>query len=243
MNSHFQEAREAERITLEGRDNKHRRRIWLTDEEFTTTNTAFTSPWIDTNRSPDTCYINTVTQRVVPAADADKYFDSISIGVPAQIMPPADKVDTWFASSPAGPTYSSPSRPNTRDTALTSLIDDESQLSKHEMGDNLLDPPASGSAIRDLDDEHRPPPTLTDANALAPGVSNAHQSRPSISQLDTRDAFFDSVPKGPSQFSISRWNAGAPAFDPWSSARGPTPASSWHQKETPSGPSKHAVHL
>ena len=250
MDSYFQEAREAEGIPHEGRHNKHWRKIWLIDEEVITPNTAFTSPWMDTNRSLDTCYINTATQRVLQAVDADKNLDSTSIGVSARIMSPADKVDSWFASSPAGPTYSSPSRPNTRDTALTSLADDQSHPTKHEMGDRLFDPPLSGLGIKDLpfhtfiDHENQPLPALTDARILAPGSSSAHQSKSSISSVNTRDAFFDSVPKGPrSQLSNPRWNAGAPTFDPWSSARGPTPASPWHQIDTPSGPGKHELTL
>ena len=240
MNNLFEEANEAEDIPYKGKQSNHRRWTELTDEVLTTPDTIFTSS-IDTNRSPDTYFVNTVTQRALPMLNANKHPDSTSISVLTQTMSPVDKIDSWFASTPAGPGQSSTSRPSTRDTALTSLAGDNSQLSNQKAGDAFLEPTATGPSTQDSfsDEENKPPMTQMDASAEVSGPLAANQSEPSTSCLNTRDPFFDSVPKGPSQLSTSRWNARAPAFDPWSYTRGEARGSSGNKTETPFVPGEY----
>lgn len=197
-----------------------------------------------TNRSPDTFFVNTVTQTALPRINAYKYPDSTFISALTQAMSPTDKVDSWFASTPAGPSQSSTSRPNTRDTALTSLAGDQSQLSNQNTGDAFFDPTATGQRTRDLFldsfvDDPQLPTAQRDASTRIPGSLPTNQSKPSTSRLSTRDPFFDSVPKGPSQVSTSRWNARAPAFNVWNSARKQAPASPWSKTEPSVSPGKH----
>lgn len=235
MNNFYQEASEAGEIPYEGKSSKHWRKTWLTDEGLTTPGTAFTSPWMDTNKYPDTCFVNTATQT------ANKYPNSTFISALTP-MSPTDKVDSWFTSTPAGPSQSSTSRPNTRDTALTSIAGDQSQLLDRSTGSAFIDPTATGPTTQDLfqdsfvgDQSQLPTTQMEGSNSSI----NANQSKPSTPRLSMTDPFFDSVPKGPSQLSTSRWNARATAFSPWHSTRDQTPASPWNKTGTSFSPGKH----
>lgn len=246
MNNLFEEASEAGEIPYEGRKSKHWRKTRLIDEGLTTPGTVFTSsPWMNTNKSPDTCFLNTVTQAGLPRVSANTSPDSTFVNAVTQAMSTTDKVDSWFASTPAGPSQSSMSRPNTRDTALTSLTGDQSQLSNHNIEDEISDPTATGPSKQDqfldsfIDHRSQLPTAQMDESTTAPGLSNTDQSKPSTSRVGTRDPFFDGVPTGPSQLSTSRWNARAPAFDPYSSIREQAPASPWNKTETCVSPGKH----
>lgn len=200
---------------------------------------------MDTNGLSDTYSVNTVTQRALPVVNPHKNPNSTSFGVLAQTMSPADKVDSWFASTPAEPGQSSTSCPSTRDTALNHFASDQIQLSNQKAKDASFESTATDPSAQApfpdsfFDSEIRAPLMQLDASTGFPGSWAAHQSELSTPNLGIRDPFFDSVPKGPSQLSNSRWEARALAFDPWSSGRGQAPASSWNKTETPVGPGKH----
>ena len=245
MNSFCQEASEAEEIVFEGKQTEHCRKTRLTNKEVTTPGTTFTSPWMDTNISPDTCFINTVAHMTLLTMDANKQSDSSFISAFAQTMSPVDKVDSWFASTSAGPSQCSKSRPNTRETVLSSVAGDQSQLSNQKAGDASLDSCAARiskqAPLPDafLNSVHQPQIIQMDGSSEVPGLVADNESEPSTPNLGTRDPFFDTVPKGPSQLSISRWDARAPAFDPLDTTRGQPSTSSWNKTKTPCGPGKN----
>ena len=238
MKRFFQEASEAEEIPYESKQSQHWRRTRLTSQGLTTSVTTSTSPWMDTNRSPDTSFVNTVTQATLPVVQTKKDPHSTYISVLTRSMSPTDKVDSWFSSTPAGPSQSSTSRPNTRDTAMTSIAGEQSQPSNQTTGETFLGPTTTGASPQDLfldsfvDNQSQLPDAQMDANITIPGSLNTNLSRPSISGLGTTDSFFDSVPKGPSQLSTSRWNARAPTFNPWNSTRKQAPTSPCNKPET-----------
>ena len=200
---------------------------------------------MDTIRFSETYFVNTVTQRALPVVNPNKSPNSTTLGVLTQTMSPADKVDSWFAFTPAEPGQSSTSCPNTTDTALKYSASDQIQLSNPKSGDASFESTATDSSAQAsfpdsfFDSENRAPITQLDASTGFPGSWAAHQSELSTPHSGTRDPFFDSVPKGPSQLSTSRWEARALAFDPWSSARGQNAASPWNKTETTVGPGKH----
>ncbi len=242
MNNRFQQASEVEEIQYEGTPNKHWRKTRLTNEGLTTPGTTFTSPWTDTNRSPDSCLVNTVTQKALTAVNAKIHLDLTPTNVLTQAMSPADTVDSWLASTPAGASRSSTSRPNTRDTALTSLAGDPNQLPIQNAGDESFDPAtlelSTEQPLTDsyLDEQNELLATQMNASTGLSGSSAPIQSKHPTSHLGARDPFFDSVPKGPSQLRTSRWNARAPTFDPWTSTRDQAPAPSRNTTETPFDP-------
>ena len=178
-------------------------------------------------------------------ANEDKDPDSTFVSSLTQAMSPTDKVDSWLGSTPAGPSQSSTSRPNTRDTALTSLAGEQSMLSNQNTGDPFFDPTATGPSTQDLfldsfvDNQSQLPTAQMDSSNEVPGSWTANQNKPSISNLDTRDPFFVGVPTGPSRLSTSRWNARAPAFNPCNSTRDQAPALPWNKTETSVSPGKH----
>ena len=177
--------------------------------------------------------------------NANKHPDSAFISALIQTMSPADKIDSWFASTPAGPSQSATSRPNTKDTGMSSLAGDQSQSSNQESGDASFHSTTTDTSKRApfpdpfLGLESQLPVMQMDGGTEVPGSSAADQRELSTSGLGTRDPFFDSVPKGPSQLSTPRWNTKSPAFDEWESARGHEPAPPWNKTETPLGPGKH----
>lgn len=240
MSNLLQEASEAGENPYEGKQIKHWRKTSLIDGGLTP-NTAFTSPWIGMNRSPDTYFVNIVTHPVLPGVNATKYPDSKFISPLSQAMSPTEKLESWFASTPAGPSQSSTLHTNTRDTALTSLAGDPSQSLNQNTEETFVDSTATGSRTRDLflgsfvEGESHLPREQMDPRSGAPNSSNANQSKPSTSDPATTDPFFDLVPKGPR---ISHWNVRAPAFKPWSSTGEQAPASPWNNKETSVSPGK-----
>ena len=246
MNDLFEEASEAGEIQYEGKKSKHWRNIRLIGEGLTTPGTIFTSsPWMNTSRSLDTCYVNTTTQTALPKVFANTSPDSNFINA-THSMSTTDKVDTWFASTPAEPSQSSMSRPYTRDTALTSFPGDQNQLSNQNTGDALLEPIATCPSTQDpfldsfVDHRSQLPTAHMDASTKVPGSLKADQRKPSTSRVGARDSFFDSVPTGPSQLSTSRWNARAQPFDPSKSTQEQAPVSPWNKTETLYSPGKHA---
>lgn len=246
MNDLFEEASEVGEVPYEGKKSKHWRKIWLTDEGLTTPGTIFTSsPWMNTNRSPDTGYINTTTQTASPKVFANTSPDSNFFNAVTHSMSTTDKVDSWFASTPAGPSQSSMSRPNTRDTALTSLPGDESQLPNQNTGEAFFDQTCTGPSARHpfLDSfvvhGSQLPTAQMDASTTVPDLLIADRSKTSTSREGTRDPFFDSVPTGPSQLSTLCYNARAPAFNPSDSTREQAPVSPWNKTETYISPGEH----
>lgn len=241
MNTLFREASEAGENPYEGKQSKHWRKTSLIDEGLTTPDTAFTSPWIGTNKSPDTYFVNTVTYTALPGVNATEYPDSIFISPLSQAMSPTEKLDSWFASTPAGPSQSSTSHPNTRDTALNLFAGDQSQISNQNTGDTFVDSTVTGSRTRDLflgsfvEGQSHLPAEQMDPCSGAANPPNANQSKPSTSGLGTRDPFFDLVPRGPR---ISHWNVRAPAFKPWNSTGEQASASPWNNTETSFSPGK-----
>lgn len=241
MNNLFQEASEAGENPDEGENSKHWRKTSLIDEGLTTPGTAFTSPWIGMNKSPDKYFVNTVNHPALPGVNTAKYPDSTVISALSQTMSPKERMDSWFASTPAGLGQSSTSRPNTRDTALTLLAGKQSQLSHQITADTIMDPTPSVSRTRDLflgsfvEDQGHLPTEQVNPCSGASHLPNANQNKPSTSGLGTRDPFFDHVPKGPR---ISRWNAQAPDFNPLDSTGDQVPASALNIAETSASPGK-----
>ena len=249
MDDFFQDASEVEEIAYKGKQTRYRRKTRLTYKEYPRPGTAFTSPWIefvtpwmDTNRYPDTSFANTIVQRGSRVVNADKHSHSDSLSA---FWFTEDKSDMWLISPPAGPSQSSTSRPNTRDTALTSVDGDQSQLSKQKAEDKSFDSTVSGTSAlarfpdSSLDSVQQPLLTQMDGSTEVPDSSAANQSELQTALSSTRDPFFDSVPKGPSQLSISHWDARFPTFNPLDSTRDQAPAPPWKKTETSFGPGKH----
>lgn len=174
--------------------------------------------------------------------NANKHPDLTSISALIQTMSPVDKVDSWFASTPAAPSQSSTSRPNTRDTAMSSLASDQSQLLNQDVRHASFEPYATGVSTQvpfpdsTLGSQSQLLLTQMDGGTEIPGPSAAVRRDLSTS---TRDPFFDSVPKGPSRPPTSRWDTKAPALVTWESARGQGPAPPWNEAETPHGLGTH----
>lgn len=198
---------------------------------------------MDTNGFPNTYFIDTFTQGTLPTMNANKHPDSTSISALIQTMSPVDKVDSWFASTPAAPSQSSTSRPNTRDTAMSSLASDQSQLLNQGVRHESFEPYGASKQApfpdSILDSQSQLLLTQMDGGTEVPGPSAAGRRELSTSLLGTRDPFFDSVPKGPSRLPSSRWDIKAPALVTWESARGQEPAPPWNETETPHGLGKH----
>lgn len=237
MNNLFREASEAGETPYEGEKSKHWRKTSLIDEGLTTPGTAFTSPWIGTNKSPDKYFVNTVIHPALPEVNAKRFSDSTSISVLSQSMSPTEKFDFWFSSTPAGLSRSLTSRLNTSD----SLAGDQSQLSNQNTRDTLIDSTTTGPFTQDLfegsfvEGESHLPVEHMDQSSGALDLPNVNQSKSSTSEAGTRDPFFDRVPKGPR---LSHWNAQAPAFNPWKATEGQGPASPWCNVETSDSPGK-----
>ena len=90
-----------------------------------------------------------------------------------------------------------------------------------------------------LDSVQQPLVPQMDGSTEVPDVSAANQSEPQTPRLRLRDPFFDSVPKGPSQLSISRWDAKFPTSNPLDFTHDQAPASPRKKTETSFGPGKH----
>ena len=225
MDDFSQEASKAEEIAYESKQTRYRRKTRLTCEEHPMPGTVFTSPWIefvtpwmDTNRYPDTRFANTIAQKASPLMNASKHSDSNSLSSSTQTWFAEYKVDLWFKSTPARPSQSSTSCTSfdfTGASALARLPDSS------------------------LDSVQQPPVSQMDGSTEVPDSPAANQSELQTARLSTRDPFFDSVPKGPSQLSISRWDARFPTFNPLDSTRNQAPASPWDKTETSFGPGKH----
>lgn len=190
-----------------------------------------------------------MTQATLPGLNTKRYPESTHIGALTLAMSPADKVDSWFTSTPAGPSRSLTSRPKTRDTALTSLAGNQNQLWSQNTGNPFIDPSATGPRIRDsflnslVEDQGQLPTAQMDASNRIHGSVTATRITPPNSHLGERDSFFDSVPKGPSQVSTSRWNARAPAHSPWHSNRDQAPTSPGNKTEASMSPGKCPTEL
>ena len=199
----------------------------------------FAIPWMNINRFSDTSFINTVTQKAWPVLDANKPSNS-----PSAFWFEYQS-EMWSISNPAGPSQSSTSRPNTRDTALTSVDGDQSQLSTQKTEDKSFDSTAfetsalARSPDSSLDSMQQALVPQMDGSTEVPDSSTADQSEPETARLSTRDPFFDSVPKGPSKLSIIRWDARFPAFNPVDPTCNQAPASPRNKTESSLGPGKH----
>ena len=179
-----------------------------------------------------------MTQTSLPVMNAEKGPDSTSITTLTQDMSPTDKVDSWIASTLARPSQSSTSRPNTRNMAITSLAGGQSQLSNQNTGDTFIDPSTSGSSTRDLfphsfvEEQSQLPEAQMDTSVTLPSSLETNHSKTSTSHLGTRDPFFHSVPKGPSQSSTALGNARARTFNSWNFSGDQAPASRCDETET-----------
>ena len=209
---------------------------------YTSPWTDFIKPWLDTKRYPDTSSANTFTQRVSPVVNANKNSHLNSLGSFTGFT--KYKVDLWL-STPAGQSQSSISRTTNRDSALTLVDGDQSQLSTQKAEDASFDSTATGASAlarfqdSSLDSVQQPLVPQMDGGTEVPDSSAADQSELQTAHLSTRDPFFDSVPKGPSQLSISRWDARFPTFNPLDSTRDQAPASTWNETERSFGPGKY----
>ena len=247
MGGCLQEASEVEEIASEGKQSDTRRKKRLTYKEHITPGTAFTSPWIefampmDTNRYPDTTFVNTFTRSSSPVLHANKnsHLNSLSTFWFTEYIP-----DTWLMPPPARPSQSSTSRPNTGDTASTSVDSDQSHLSAQEAEDTPFGSTAFGTSASasfsesSLDSVQQAPVPQMDGSTEVPDSSAASQSELQTARLSTRDPFFDSVPKGPSKLSILRC-ARFSAFNPVDSTCDQVPASPRNNTESSLGPGKH----
>lgn len=177
--------------------------------------------------------------------NASKRSDSTYINALNQTMSTADKVDSWFTSTPAAPSQSSTSRPNTRDTAMSSLASDQSQLLNHKVRHEYIEPCVTSASKQapfldsTLGSQGQLLLTQMDGGTEVPGPSAAGRCELSTSRLGTRDLFFDSVPNGPNRLPTSRWDTKAPALVTWDSARGQGPEPPWNDTETTYGIGKH----
>ena len=122
MNDLSQEPSEAGEVP--GERNKPRRKTKLTFKELTTPGTPFTSPCMDSNISPDPCFVNTVNTTALVGVNANERPHPNLLIVLSEAMSPTDKIDSWFASTTARPTQPSTSHPCIRDTALPTIHTD-----------------------------------------------------------------------------------------------------------------------
>ena len=249
MDDFSQEASEAEEIAYESKQTRHRRRTRLIHQEHATPGTAYTSPWIefvtpwmDTKRSTDTKFANTFAQRTLPLVDANIHYHSNSFGSFAWLT---ECILDLCLSTPARASQSLTSHPNTRDTALISVDGEQSQLSKQKAEDTSFVSTATraSATVRfpdvSLDAVQQPLVPQMDGSTEVPDSSAANQSEPKTARLSTSDPFFDSVPKGPRQLSISRWDARFPTFNPLDTTRDQAPASPWIKTESSFDTGKH----
>ena len=248
MDDFSPQASEAEQIACEGKQTRYWRRTTLNHKEHATQGTEITSPWIefvtpwmDTKRYPDTKNAHTFAQRASPVVNGNKHSNSNSLSPLTQTYLNEFIVNLWlFWSTPAGPSQSSTSRPNTRDTALTS-VDGEKQKAEDISFHSTTTGAGASAHFPDstLDWVQQPLVPQMDGSTDVPESSAANQSEPQTARLSTKDPFFDSVPKGPSQLSISRWDARSLTFNPLDSTRDQTPSSLLNKMETSFGPGEH----
>ena len=169
----------------------------------------FVTPWMDIDRSPDTSLANTFTQRASPVVNANRHLNSNSL---SDFWPIEYKPDLWLISTFAGPNQSSTSRPNTRDSALTS-VDGENQ----EADDTSLDSTATGAS----------------ALARSPDLTLGLLQQPLVPQMDGSTEVPDSSaasqsehePQMATRSEISNLQVDAPhtTHSPTPTARQPTP--------------------
>ena len=98
---------------------------------------------MDSNQSPDPCFVGIVNETVSVGVNTNKRPDPNLIIALSEAMSPTDKIDSWFASTPAGPSQPSTSHPCIRDTALPAMQTDAS-ISGHSQVTE-----SSHSAVRD----------------------------------------------------------------------------------------------
>ena len=195
---------------------------------------------MDTDRSPKTSFVNTVTESTLLGVNTNKEYDSYSTSLLTRAISPVHKVDSWFASSSAGPCQSSTRRLITSNTASTPVTGFQNQLSNQVARDPVLDLTSTGPSIQEmswkqlLDEENEQHTTELDASTVRCSSPAIAEGKLLNSHVDSEDPFFDTVPKCATQLSNSNCNAGAPTFDPEKSTRGLalTSSSSWDKKET-----------
>ena len=81
---------------------------------------------MDSNKSPDPCFVGIVNQTASTGVNTNERPDPNLIIALSETMSPTDKIDSWFASTPAGPSQPSTSHPCIRDTALPAMQTDAS---------------------------------------------------------------------------------------------------------------------
>ena len=200
----------------------------------------FIKPWMDKNRYPDTSIANTIAQRASSVVNANEHSRSNSLSSSIQALLTEFEIDLWIKAPPARASQSAKSRPNTRDTALTS-IDGEKKKAEDKSFDSTATWASASARFSNssLESVQQPLVPQMDGSTDVPDSSAANQSELQTSRSSTRDPFFDFVPKGPSQLSISRWDARFPSSNPLDSTCDQAPASPWSKTETTSDPGKH----
>ena len=123
MNDLSQEPSEAGEVP--GEQHKPRRKTKLTFKGLTTPGTAFTSPWMDSSKSPDPCFVNIVNPTALAGVNTNDPNPNLVIAL-SEPMSPTDKIDSWFASTSARPTQPLTSHPCIRDRALPTMQTDAS---------------------------------------------------------------------------------------------------------------------
>ena len=81
---------------------------------------------MDSNKSPDPSFVNIVNQTASAGVNTNEYPNPNLIIALSEAMSPTDKIDSWFASTTAGPSQPSTSHPCIRDTALPAMQTDAS---------------------------------------------------------------------------------------------------------------------
>ena len=181
----------------------------------------FVKPWMDQNRYPDTSIANTIAQRVSPVVDANEHSHSNSLSSSFQALWTEFEIELWIKAPPDG------EKQKAEDTSFDSTAAEASASARF--------------SISSLESVQQPLVPQMDGSTEVPDSSAANQSQLQTSRSSTRDPFFDSVPKGPSQLSISRWDARFPSSNPLDSTRDQAPASPWSKTETETtfDPGKH----
>ena len=81
---------------------------------------------MDSHKSPDQCFINIVNQTASASVNTNEHPNPNLVIALSEAMSPTDKIDSWFASTTAGPSQPSTSHPCIRDTAPPTMRTDAS---------------------------------------------------------------------------------------------------------------------
>ena len=81
---------------------------------------------MDSDKSPVPCFVGIVNQTASAGVNTNEHPNPNLVVALSEAMSPTDKIDSWFASTTAGPSQPSTSHPCIRDTALPTMQTDAS---------------------------------------------------------------------------------------------------------------------